>query len=289
MTFKRFFILCLSFISILMILITVPVLANSDTSGESSDESQRTTNAFSILMLGTDTGEYGRSDQGRSDVLVVATINLESGSVKMSSIPRDTYTEIIGMGFDDKINHAYAFGGIEMAADSVSNLLNIPIDNTIAVDMGGFIELVNSVGGISVLPDATFSLGDYSFQQGVAQFVDGEGALSYVRERYNSGGDRARQERAQEVILSLFKEALSPSNIFNLPKFIDAVNNHVQLNLTISDFGGLTNILNGSNGNFENVPLPGSGQMIDGIYYEILDPSSLEMARQAHRANLGLE
>ena len=67
--------------------------------------------AFSILLIGTDSGDYGREDQGRSDVLIVATVNPTNKTTTLLSIPRDTYADIIGKNTKDKINHAYAYGG----------------------------------------------------------------------------------------------------------------------------------------------------------------------------------
>ena len=65
---------------------------------------------ISILLLGVDTGYLGRTEQGRSDSMVVITINPHTQKTTLLSIPRDTYTEIVGNGTSDKINHAYAFG-----------------------------------------------------------------------------------------------------------------------------------------------------------------------------------
>ena len=87
---------------------------------------------FSVLLLGVDERE---GDRGRSDTMVVLTVNPEDKTTKMVSIPRDTYTEIIGRGTMDKINHAYAFGGIEMSMATVENLLDIPIDYVVQVNM----------------------------------------------------------------------------------------------------------------------------------------------------------
>src|SRR3954462_10782757 len=80
---------------------------------------------FSVLLLGVD---QRKGDKGRSDTMIVLTVNPKLNSVKMLSIPRDTRTEIIGKGKEDKINHAYAFGGVEMSMNTVENFLDIPID-----------------------------------------------------------------------------------------------------------------------------------------------------------------
>ncbi|HLQ40423.1 MAG TPA: LCP family protein, partial [Tetragenococcus sp.] len=74
---------------------------------------------FSVLLLGIDTGDLGRTEQGRSDILMVATVNPQNEQTTLVSIPRDTYVDIVGKGTQDKINHAYAFGGAAMSMDTV--------------------------------------------------------------------------------------------------------------------------------------------------------------------------
>lgn len=81
--------------------------------------------------------------------------------MKIVSIPRDSYTEIIGKGKKDKINHAYAFGGINMAVKTVENFLNIPVDHYIEVNMEGFRDIVDAVGGIEVNNDMEFKYGEH--------------------------------------------------------------------------------------------------------------------------------
>lgn len=83
---------------------------------------------FSVLLLGVDTGDLGRSEQGRADSIMVMTVNPTSNESKIVSILRDTYTEIVGHGTTDKINHAYVFGGVSMSVNTVQNLLTILID-----------------------------------------------------------------------------------------------------------------------------------------------------------------
>ena len=82
---------------------------------------------FSVLLLGIDTGALGRTDQGRSDTLIVATVNPMKKKTVLVSLPRDSYVDIVGHNTQDKLNHAYAFGGIPMIIHTVENLLDIPI------------------------------------------------------------------------------------------------------------------------------------------------------------------
>ena len=93
---------------------------------------------FSVLMLGVDTGALGRTYKGRSDSMMVATVNPHDQKTTLVSLERDTYATIVGHdGTEDKINHAYAFGGAGMSMDTVSNLLDIPIDHYIVINMEG--------------------------------------------------------------------------------------------------------------------------------------------------------
>src|SRR5690606_29205840 len=104
-------------------------------------------------------------------------------SMKMVSIPRDTRTEIIGKGFQDKINHAYAFGGPEMAIDTVENFLDIPIDYFVQVNMESFKDIVDAVGGVTVNNSFSFNAGGYTFNEGQIS-LNGAEALAYSRMRY---------------------------------------------------------------------------------------------------------
>ena len=113
----------------------------------------------------------------------------------MLSIPRDTRTEIVGHGTTDKITHAYAFGREEMTIVTVENLLDIPIDYYVRVNMEGFQDIVDAVGGIQVNNSLDFTNGGHNYAKGLIN-LNGEQALSFVRMRYDDpNGDFGRQER----------------------------------------------------------------------------------------------
>ena len=96
---------------------------------------------------------------------MVITLNPKNNSMKTVSIPRDTYTEIVGKGKSDKINHAYAFGGVDMSVATVEKFLNVPINYYIEVNMEGFKDIVDAVGGVDVNNDLEFSLEGKHFQR----------------------------------------------------------------------------------------------------------------------------
>lgn len=109
------------------------------------------------MLLGLDTGGLGRTEQGRSDTMMVVTVNPKQKST-IISLDRDIYTNIVGYGTVDKLNHAYAFGGVEMAMDSIEQLLDIPIDHYVTINLDGMEDLINAVGGIKVNNKIDFTL-----------------------------------------------------------------------------------------------------------------------------------
>lgn len=219
---------------------------------------------LSFLLLGTDAREGQR---GRSDTIIVTTVNPNDDSMKMLSIPRDTRTEIIGRGFHDKINHAYAFGGSEMAADTVENFLDIPIDYVVRVNMDGFVEMVDAVGGVTVDNAFSFSSGSYSFNEGPVT-LDGDRALAYTRMRRNDPqGDFGRNIRQQQVVNAIISEGASFSSVTRVGDILEGLGNNVRTNLTFQDMTTLMMDYTSARRHTESLSIEGSGTRIDGIWY----------------------
>lgn len=218
---------------------------------------------FSVLMLGTDSND----DKGRTDTIVVLTVNPTNNSVKMLSIPRDTRTEIIGKGFDDKINHAHAFGGVEMAMDTVENFLDIPIDYYMKVNMEGFKDIVDAVGGVTVTNTLDFSVGDDHYPVGEITLT-GEEALPYVRMRYDDpNGDFGRNTRQREIIQAVIKEGASVSSLANFSDIFKAIGDNVKTNLTFDQMIDIQKNYKAAGSNIQQMTISGTGTKINGIYY----------------------
>ncbi|WP_083806891.1 LCP family glycopolymer transferase [Carnobacterium sp. 17-4] len=233
---------------------------------------------FSILMLGVDTGDLGRTEQGRSDTMMVMTVNPTTNKATMVSIPRDTRTEIVGHGTTDKINHAYAFGGTSMSVNTVQNMLDIPIDYYVEVNMKGLQDIVDAVGGVQVTSPLTFSYEGYNFTEGESISLDGKTALAYSRMRYEDpNGDYGRQERQRQVIQATLEKVASLSTISNYQDILGSLENNMQTNLEFNDMVKIFNNYRSAAGNIEQVQLKAEGTTIDGIYYGIV--SDEEMSR----------
>lgn len=230
---------------------------------------------FSILLMGIDSGGLGRTEKGRSDVMMLATVNPDTQEIAVTSIPRDSYVEIPGRGMD-KINHAYAFGGPELSLQTVQNWLGIELNDYAVVDMQGLVDMIDSVDGIDIVPPESFEIDGYQFEEGKSIHLDGDSALAYSRERYNSGGDYARQERQRQIILSFIDKVRQESS--DIPSMISVINSlrkFVKTNVSMIDVGKFALKHSDFNPNIEFNQLQGQGFKKDGIYYEQIDESSL--------------
>ena len=244
----------------------------------------------SILLLGVDTGDLGRTEQGRSDSMVVVTINPHTQKTTLLSIPRDTYTEIVGYGTSDKINHAYAFGGTSMSINTVQQMLDIPIDFYVMVNMAGIQEIVDAVGGITVESPLAFNQNGYDFVQGTNQ-LDGEAALAFARMRYEDpAGDTGRQGRQRLVIEGVIRKLATPETLLNYQTILQSLSSNVQTSFQLSDFYTLqSQDYLGAVNNISQQQLGGAGGMMNDIYYNFVDETELMRVHDLLQAELELE
>lgn len=242
---------------------------------------------FSVLLLGIDTGDMGRVDKGRSDTMMVMAVNPNDNRTTLVSIPRDTLTEIVGRGTQDKINHAYAFGGAAMSVNSVQNLLDIPIDYYVSVNMEGIQQIVDAVGGVNITPTATFSQSGFDFVEGQSVQMSGEMALAYSRMR-KQDGDYARQGRQREVVMATLSKVASFSTIMNYQSVLQTMEDNVETNLTFDDMVSMFMNYREAIGDTEELQLSGSGTTIDGIYYEIIPDEELNKVSETLKGELGI-
>ncbi|MDQ0254515.1 LCP family protein required for cell wall assembly [Evansella vedderi] len=247
---------------------------------------------ISILFLGLD----DRSGQlrGRTDAMLLATFNEKEGSIKMLNIPRDSRVEIPGRGLD-KINHAHAFGGIDLTIDTVEKLLNIPVDYFVSLNFDAFMEIVDTLGGVEVEVPFTFSEMDSNDRRGAitiyegTQTLNGEEALAYVRMRkQDPRGDLGRGERQKQVLESIIRQGASFSSITNFSSLMDSLENHLKTNLSFGNILALHGYAPNL-GNIESLSLDGTDSRINGIYYYSLDEESIADISFRLRVHLGLE
>ncbi|OTN76958.1 hypothetical protein A5886_002037 [Enterococcus sp. 8G7_MSG3316] len=243
---------------------------------------------FSILLLGIDTGALGRTEQGRSDSMMVVTVNPEKKESTIVSLDRDIYTQIVGYGTLDKLNHAYAFGGEAMSMDSVENLLDIPIDHYVTINMQGMRDLIDAVGGIEVTNEIDFTLEGVHVPKGTIT-LDGKTGLAYARMRkQDPEGDIGRQKRQREVVEKIVQKVMSLDGISNYQKILKAVEKNSKTDLTWDDMLDIgTNYIPAFN-TISQEQLQGEGQMMNGVYYQLLGINQLLNTQNLLKEQLGL-
>ena len=247
--------------------------------------------SFSVLLLGIDNGAYGRDTEvGRSDTMLLVTVNPKQKKTTMVSIPRDSYTEIIGYGTFDKLNHAYAFGKEQFSINSVQNMLNVPIDYYVTVDMNGLIGLVDAVGGLQITPNLTFTYEEEYFEEGVIRHVDGEAALRYSRMRYDDPeGDIGRQKRQQYIIQKLVEKLLSLNSITKYEEILQTLENSVKTNFTVEKLFQVAQTHKEALQHFDSHTISGNGAMINGVYYFVIPEQEKLRISNVLRKSLDLE
>jgi polyisoprenyl-teichoic acid--peptidoglycan teichoic acid transferase len=225
------------------------------------------TEPFSVLMLGVD---ERKGDKGRSDTMILLTVNPNKNSIKMLSIPRDTRTDIIGHGALDKINHAYAFGGVDMSVATVENFLDIPVDYYIKMNMEGFADIVDAVKGINLVNDLSFTQGSFQFNEGEIH-LDGKEALAYIRMRKNDpNGDFGRQKRQRQVIQGVINKGASIGSLTRLDDIFEAIGKNVKTDIAFSEMVEIQQNYKQASKTIDQLSLEGSGEYIGDIWYLIV-------------------
>lgn len=243
---------------------------------------------FSVLLLGIDTGDLGRTEIGRSDTMMVAAVNPNAEKTLITSIPRDTYVDIVGRGTKDKINHAYAFGGAGMSMDTVEKYLDIPIDHYVAINMKGLKELVDAVGGITVTNDQKFSQDSYTFEYGKIQ-LNGDQALSFSRMRHEDPrGDYGRQERQRKIVEGVTKKLLTFDGVTRYKEVLDAMETNVKTDMSFDDMKKIAADYRSAFGKIQQDQMQGDGFMQDGISYQRVSQTELDRVQTELKKTLAV-
>lgn len=238
-----------------------------------------------IALFGVDATDGG---VGRSDATMVATLDPIHNKLKLTSFMRDSYVYIDGHG-QDKLNHAYAFGGPELAIRTLNQNFGLNIENFITVNFSSLPIIIDKLGGvdIEITADELNYINGYindinnkdgrnssSITTTGVQHLDGVQALAYSRIRYTDGGDYKRTERQRTVLEAIFKK-LTSTPVTSYNSLLNDLLPYVQTNLSATDILSLgTKVISiGNNLEQDRFPRDGyaQGTMIDGIYYISFD------------------
>ncbi len=222
-----------------------------------------------ILLLGVDARD---GDKGRSDTMILMSLNPRTNAMAMLSIPRDTYVDIPGRGMD-KINHAYAYGDVALSVQTVENTFNLPVHFYARVNMEGFQQGIDAIDGVTIHNTQEFSQDGANFTKGNIN-LDGEDALKYIRMRKNDPrGDMGRNERQRDVLTAAINKGASFSNITKVGDILNILGSNVKTNLDKDHMQTLLSDYRGTRKNIKTIEISGDGQMINGVWYYVVPDS----------------
>ncbi|WP_213819024.1 LCP family protein [Garciella nitratireducens] len=237
----------------------------------SSEESDNITN---IALFGLDRRET--TGNTRSDTIMIATLDIKNKKAKLTSIMRDTYVNIPSRGMD-KINHAYAYGGPELAIRTINENFDMNIRDYVMVDFFGMADIIDALGGVTidVKPEEVSRTGVSSAG---LQTLNGEQAVKYSRIRYVGNGDFERTERQRKVLEQLMNKVVTAGPM-EYPKLMNQLLPYVETSLSKREILKLgTSAFTSGVDSLEEYRIPvdgyAKGQKMNGIYY--LVPQDLQ-------------
>lgn len=231
---------------------------------------------YIFAFFGTDE----RSNEiSRSDIIMILKYMPKLDRIYIMSIPRDTKVEIPGR-YKDKINHSYAFGGIDLITLTLEKFLNIKIDYYIKMSFENFKEIINLIGGVEINAIKDYKYPGYIDILKGKQILDGDNALDYVRFRYDESGDFGRINRQQEVLIELINR-MQNTEIEESVNLNEEFYSKMKTNLSLDAFSNFKRLISVSEEiEFESEILKTSGKIINGIWYEIYDIGHLKLVKE---------
>lgn len=243
-----------------------------------------------VMIMGVD---ERADDVGRSDTLMIATLDPEKNQAAILSVPRDTRVKISGHGFD-KINAAYAYGGRQLTQKTIENLLNTHIDHYIKINIHGFTKIIDALGGIDIDVEKRMYYEDpwdddgglvIDLQPG-KQHLNGKTAIQYVRYR-DGEGDIGRINRQQKFMQAFLAQIISPSVLPKLPDIVNNISSAIQTDMPINEMINLVSDLPTIQKNgLQSEMVPGQPAYIKDVSYWLPD---IAKTRKLIAQNMGIE
>lgn len=242
---------------------------------------------FYMLLLGVDSSEQRENGEEaqffngsfRSDTIIVAHVDLEDKKVALCSLERDIKTIIDGYEDDgyNKLNAAYALGGVDLMREEAEDLVGVPIPYYAIVDMDGLTEMIDAFGGIDIDVEREFwdtQLND-GIAQGGMQHLNGQQAVLYSRSRYAwEEGDFARARHQRDVLKSLASKILaSGDDLLSLYGAAETISTRIATNFTFPDLFEIAAKMRGMDASKDiySMMTPTVGEYTNGVSYQILD------------------
>lgn len=193
----------------------------------------RVEGVYTCLLAGTDDGN------GCADTLMLGVFNTNDKTATLLSIPRDTL--VVVNGANKKINATYAAGGMELVCQAVEELLAIPVDYYVSVDLQAFVKIVDQVGGVWFTVPQDMQYSDpyqdlYIDLKAGYQLLDGEHALQLMRYRAGyANQDIGRSQTQRAFLVTLVKQSITLSNVSKVSSLIETLNRYVDSDMPLKD------------------------------------------------------
>jgi len=253
------------------------VQAPGQVSGD--EEKAQLSEQINVLLMGVDT--RGNELVARADTLMLASVNPDKKRAVVVSIPRDTRVMIPGVGWE-KINATTVYGGPELAMEIVSRLLNVPVNYYAICDYQGFIDIIDTLGGVTINVERNMyhydpednGIWTINLKKG-KQRLNGREALMYVRYRNYDLGDITRTQHQQKFLRALVDEVMQPATVVKLPKLVPQVFKSIKTNLGLDDMVKLARAAQSfSEYDIVSQTLPGYFLEVDGISFWEVDAAA---------------
>ncbi|WP_165000335.1 LCP family protein [Anaerophilus nitritogenes] len=258
-------------------------ITNEDTPPEKKER-------VNVLVVGVDAKDKKSSEKARTDTIMLASFDPDTKKVDVISIPRDTRTLIRGRKGQDKINHAHAYGGIDLSMKAVKDLLGVPVHYYVRINYTGVAKIIDDIGGVEV--DVPINMNYYdpkadpplriNLKKG-RQVLDSDKSMQFLRYRKgNNGGgypdgDIGRINAQHNFLTALSDKLLSPKTIVRLPKLLSTFTTYVDTNMPVSQMTSYAMYAKDINReDIHMVTIPGVPKMINGISYYVPDMKNTE-------------
>jgi polyisoprenyl-teichoic acid--peptidoglycan teichoic acid transferase len=232
---------------------------------------------LNILAVGTDTVE----SKGRADTIFILSLSPKTKDTILFSIPRDTRVMVPGRGMD-KINHAFAYGDIELLQETIENFMGISIHHYGVVDFEGFQYIIDALGGVKINVEKDMYYVDQAGSLKInlhsgEQVLDGQGALDYVRFRFDQLGDLGRIERQQKLINAVIDKVMNFDIMVKLPNIVSSLTEYIKTNMKPNEIITLARLLKEIDRNKIWIEtIKGEPQYIDRVSYLVVDAEKVQ-------------
>ena len=254
-------------------------LNRSDINEDNLSANEGLEGIINIALYGVDSdaGQFS----GRSDAIMICSVNADTGKIKLISVARDTYVSVPGH-YNTKINHAYAYGGAELAVQTLNENFGMDVTDYVTVNFDSLADIIDAMGGVTidVTEEERYQINVY-LRRGAALAetgmvnLNGPQAVSYSRIR-KIDSDNMRASRQREVLAALFDKALE-INPLSYPAYVRRFSPMVETSLTNDEILKIAKVgLKGSALSLEQAAFPNDyiqsgGETINGGWYYVYD------------------